>query len=95
MAVATIAVASGIFLLLGYLTPLASVLAALASFVIALAPFPSPGPDVDAVRLSSGFSAVISVALLCLGPGALSIDAQRYGQREIIIPQRPRPSSEK
>jgi hypothetical protein len=29
---------------------------------------------------------VISIALVCLGPGAFSLDARLFGRREIIIP---------
>ena len=92
--VATFAIASAISLLLGYLTPLASVLTALTSLCIMLAWLPVPTSDGSEVRLSSGFAVILAIALLCLGPGAFSLDARRYGRREIIIPQRASPSSE-
>jgi uncharacterized membrane protein YphA (DoxX/SURF4 family) len=90
MVVATVAIVSGIALLLGYLTPVAATLAALTSLVAGLAwPLPlSLGPD--ATRLSSALLMVIAVALVCLGPGAFSLDARNYGRREIIIPHRPK-----
>ena len=92
MAVPTLAVAIGVFLVLGYLTKFASVLAALISTSAALAWLPTM--DEKAVRLSSLFTAIIAVAILCLGPGAFSLDARRHGRREIIIPRRPDPSLE-
>jgi uncharacterized membrane protein YphA (DoxX/SURF4 family) len=96
MLAAAFELTSGVALLLGYLTPLASVFAALTSLGIAVAwlPIPSGSLDPSAIRLSAGFVAVIAVSLSCLGPGAFSIDARRYGRREIIIPKRPKPSSE-
>jgi uncharacterized membrane protein YphA (DoxX/SURF4 family) len=33
----------------------------------------------------------IAIALVFLGPGAFSIDARRFGRREIVIPPRPTP----
>jgi len=33
--------------------------------------------------------AVISAALVLLGPGAFSLDARLFGRREIIIPEGP------
>ena len=37
---------------------------------------------------------IIAIALLCLGPGAYSLDARRHGRREIIIPARPSSSDD-
>ena len=91
---ATLAIASGFALLIGYLTPVAATLAALTSLVAGLAwpPSLSMGPDVT--KLSSALLMVIAVALVCLGPGAFSLDARNYGRREIIIPHRPKGSSQ-
>jgi hypothetical protein len=33
--------------------------------------------------------ALIAIAVICLGPGAYSLDARLFGRREIIIPARP------
>jgi uncharacterized membrane protein YphA (DoxX/SURF4 family) len=92
VALTTLAVAVGLSLVLGYLTPFASVLAAFVSMIVALAWLPSV--DASAVRLSAVFTAIMAIAILCLGPGAFSVDARRYGRREIIIPRRPDPSLE-
>jgi hypothetical protein len=34
---------------------------------------------------------VMAAALACLGPGAFSLDARRFGRREIVVPHIPRP----
>ena len=81
-------VAFGISLVLGFLTPLASSLTALTSIASML--YAVPAYEASGVA----FIAVIAVALLCLGPGAFSLDARRYGRHEIIIPQKTRPSAE-
>jgi len=87
IAVATLAVAIGLFLLVGYLTPFASVVAGLMSSGIVLARFPA-NIDFTAIRVNCIFTTIIAVALACLGPGAFSLDALRYGRHEIIIPKR-------
>jgi len=92
MAVAILAIAIGLSLVLGYLTIFLSVLAALIGISVALAWL--PGSDPIAVRVSSVFTSIMAVAISCLGPGAFSLDARRYGRREIIIPPTPDPSLE-
>jgi uncharacterized membrane protein YphA (DoxX/SURF4 family) len=92
MILAAVAVVTGIALLLGYLTPVAATLGALTSMVAGFA-WPPPlslGPDLT--KLSSALLMVIAVALVCLGPGAFSLDARNYGRREIVIPHRPKGS---
>ncbi len=94
MVFAAVAIVSAIALLLGYLTPVAAALAALMTLGAGLV-WPPPlslGPD--AFRLSFALLMVIAVALVCLGPGAFSLDARNYGRREIIIPNRPKGSSQ-
>jgi uncharacterized membrane protein YphA (DoxX/SURF4 family) len=48
------------------------------------------GPDHDNHASTDWCLAVISVALVLLGPGAVSLDARLFGRREIIIPGPPR-----
>lgn len=88
IAVATLPVAIGLFLLVGYLTSFASVVAVLISSSVALARFPAANIDFIAIRVNCIFTAITAVALACLGPGAFSLDARRYGRHEIIIPKR-------
>jgi uncharacterized membrane protein YphA (DoxX/SURF4 family) len=93
--VATVSVGCGLFLLLGLFTSLVCTLSALISVGTVFSLVPVPVLNVTTTKLSAVFTAVIAVALLCLGPGAYSFDARRHGRREIIIPARPPSSSER
>ena len=81
-----IAAASGICLLLGFLTPVVSAIVALGSLGVALSWF------TIASRTPLGEKSVIlnvivvALAITLLGPGAFSLDARLFGRREIIIP---------
>jgi len=84
------AVASGITLLVGFLTPMAGAVLSLGEIGVAL----SWLPQIPAYRFEPGlmtcFVAVVAAAICPLGPGALSLDARLFGRREIIIPRSPR-----
>jgi len=82
-----IAVASGVSVLLGFLTPIGSILAALLSGGIALSWFPQWLPELASLRQAAALVAVIAAALAFLGPGGFSIDSRLFGRREIVIPQ--------
>ena len=78
----------GSLLLIGLQTRLA----ALAGAVISLTSFFSLVSGLHAgplgVRMTAILSAVIAAAVICIGPGAISLDARLFGRREIIIPAR-------
>lgn len=71
--------------MIGWLTPLACILAGLAGASARLLP-----PNCSlALAESSAFlmlAAAMLIAIAILGPGAFSIDARMFGRREIIIP---------
>jgi uncharacterized membrane protein YphA (DoxX/SURF4 family) len=90
--VGLLAVAVSLSLLIGYLTPLTGILAALTGVGTALSWFPAPNPNLFDTRLAAALATVIAIAIVCLGPGAFSLDARLFGRREIIIPNSP-PSS--
>lgn len=79
-------IATGALLLIGYLTPVASVLAGLVFTVDTLSWFKAPSPNALCVKLQVALGILISAAMLCLGPGAFSIDSRIFGRREITIP---------
>ena len=89
LALATLSATCGLFLLAGLLTPVVSSLGALLSLGTALSLTTVSMLNVTSTKISAVFTGVIAVALLCLGPGAYSLDARRHGRREIIIPARP------
>ena len=90
LVVATTSVSTGFALLFGYRTPFATTLGVITNLWEAFG-WSLPFRQVlweD--KLNSAFVVIIAIALLCLGPGAFSLDALRYGRREIVIPQKPR-----
>jgi uncharacterized membrane protein YphA (DoxX/SURF4 family) len=84
-------IVSGAALLIGFLTPGAAAIAALALVVIAVRWLEArpAGPLLD--RAGALSVAAVAVALMLLGPGALSLDARLFGRREIVFPHDPHP----
>jgi uncharacterized membrane protein YphA (DoxX/SURF4 family) len=80
-----VATVTGASILIGLLTPIASIAAALVSMVAPEA-FPLIAGNLFGARLGSINTVVMAVALALLGPGAFSVDAYLFGRREIIIP---------
>lgn len=79
-------IAIGVSILIGFLTPVSSILAGLASLSIALSWFPAPAQNLFDTSLSIISVIVMAAAIILLGPGAFSVDARVFGHREIIIP---------
>lgn len=80
-------------LVLGVLTPLASCISALTNARGAVLTLLFSHRNPTASPAEAGYVAVMSIALLLLGPGAASVDARLFGRREIIIPDDPRSSA--
>ncbi len=81
--VAVVLIVIAALLLVGYLTPLASVLAGLASLSSVVISVPASG--LLATKPTVAFAAAIAAALFFLGPGAFSLDACLFGRREVVI----------
>lgn len=77
--------AVGVLLIIGFLTPFAAATFGLA-IVLSLSGFAKPNPSIFDGWLSVMFGGTITGAVLLLGPGAFSIDANLFGRRKIIIP---------
>jgi uncharacterized membrane protein YphA (DoxX/SURF4 family) len=86
LSVALLMLVSGALLLVGYLTPFAGVLAGLFCLGSAFSWFATPNSELFETKLTAVLATVIALALVCLGPGAFSLDARLFGRREIIIP---------
>lgn len=86
LGVALLALASGILLLIGYLTPFSGALAGLISLGSAFSWFPPADLNLFEAKSTGALATVIAAALVCLGPGAFSLDGRLYGRREIVIP---------
>jgi len=83
---ATVVTAVGFALLIGFMTRFVALAAAIvgAGAAFAWLPKSSIGPLVTPATAT--LATVIAVAVICLGPGALSLDARLFGRREIVIP---------
>ena len=83
--VALLAFISGLALVIGFLTPIASVLLSAGGLLLTV----DSGIPGHLPLFESGLACIefiaISAALISLGPGALSLDARLYGRREIEV----------
>jgi len=88
VALGMLAVVSAASLLIGLFTPMAGILVALSSAVIALSWVPPPLHTSALLddKLVTFLIAIVAAAIGLLGPGAFSLDAYLFGRREIIIP---------
>ena len=97
LAAALLMAASGFALVLGLFTPLAAGTVGITTIGMALSRgismsgFPASAPNLFGATLSAVLVVVVAVAIVCLGPGALSLDARMFGRREVIIPRMSRP----
>jgi uncharacterized membrane protein YphA (DoxX/SURF4 family) len=77
---------SGVCLLIGFLTPILSLLACLECLGIAFSWFPTQMMNSFDSKLTLIPIVAISLAIALLGPGAFSLDARLFGWKEIVIP---------
>jgi uncharacterized membrane protein YphA (DoxX/SURF4 family) len=81
---------TGAFLVAGFLTPIASGIAAIGAVASALTWLPLSPENSFANEWTLALIVAVAAAIVPLGPGALSLDARLFGRREIIIPRSPR-----
>jgi uncharacterized membrane protein YphA (DoxX/SURF4 family) len=76
----------GACLLIGFLTPLASILVTLATLASALSWLPVSAENQFDGKVASFELIVMGIAIALLGPGVFSVDARLFGRHEIVIP---------
>jgi hypothetical protein len=85
---AALAIITSLALIIGILTPIATALLCLGGIVVTIdsgiAGIAGYMPLFESVLARLEFI-VMSAALICLGPGAISLDARLYGRREIKL----------
>ena len=89
--VALISVAAGVALELGYSVRRGAVAGAAAVIAVHFSFLPGERLNLFSSKIACFLAISIATALVFLGPGAYSIDARRFGQREIVIPPRSTP----
>jgi hypothetical protein len=79
-------------MLVGFLTPIAGVLAGAEAIGVGLSLLPVCTPALFESRTTIALAAAVLLAIIALGPGSVSVDARIFGRREIIIPSPSSPS---
>lgn len=77
---------AGLSLIVGFMTPFASLLIGVCILGISLSWLPAPAVASMALPLAALFLLITAVAIALLGPGAFSVDGHLFGRREIVIP---------
>jgi uncharacterized membrane protein YphA (DoxX/SURF4 family) len=77
----------GLFLALGFLTPVAGILGMIGRLLIWLTIIPDCSSSLGHSDYALFLMGVLIVEVLLVGPGAYSIDARIFGRREIVIPR--------
>jgi uncharacterized membrane protein YphA (DoxX/SURF4 family) len=93
--IAALLLISGVFLLLGFLTPILSPLACIECLGTALSWFPPQLWIFPESKVAIAQLIAVSAAIALLGPGAFSVDARLFGWKEIVIPPACRPPQDK
>jgi uncharacterized membrane protein YphA (DoxX/SURF4 family) len=80
------ALAAGVLLLIGFLTPIVGAVVGVGAIGIGLSLLPACTPTLFESTTPIILAVTMLLAIIVLGPGAVSVDARIFGRREIIIP---------
>jgi len=81
-------ISGGIGLVIGFVTPLASLLVVLCLLGMTFSWLPDASPTLLGGHLAMLLLVATAVGIGLLGPGAFSMDGHLFGRREIVIPPR-------
>ena len=86
--IALMSVTAGVALLLGYSVGRGAIAGAVTVIAVHFSSLHGECLNLFSSKIACFLAISIATALVFLGPGAYSIDARRFGQREIVIPPR-------
>jgi hypothetical protein len=89
--IALISLAAGVALQLGYSVGRGAIGGAATVIAVHFCSLHGDRLNLFASRIACFLAMSIAIALVFLGPGAFSVDARRFGRREITIPPRSTP----
>jgi uncharacterized membrane protein YphA (DoxX/SURF4 family) len=72
----------------GWLTPLVSIIVAVDAAAGVFSKFPLPSVNFFGTLWMSSLIVIVAIAVVLLGPGAISIDSRLFGRKKITIPSR-------
>jgi uncharacterized membrane protein YphA (DoxX/SURF4 family) len=89
--VALISMGAGLTVLVGYSVGRAAIAGGVVVIAVHFSSLHGERLNLFSSRIACFLAMSIAIALVFLGPGAFSIDARRFGRREIVIPPRSTP----
>ena len=73
-------------MMIGFLTPIVGAVVGIGATAVGLSLLPPCATTLFDSRTPVVLGVTILLAIIVLGPGAVSVDARLFGRREIIIP---------
>jgi uncharacterized membrane protein YphA (DoxX/SURF4 family) len=80
--------ASGALLVIGLATPLVGTVVAVGAAAGTISRVPLASANLFELLRMNALIMIVAVAIVLLGPGAMSIDSRLFGRKKIVIPSR-------